>query len=96
MIRGIDSQIMIQRSVDYAKRAGDQIGNAEQGKDFIAMMEKERSLHDTKSVKQLEHAEHRRINKEKQKDEEHSDQQEKNKKRKYRGLDVGSEIDIDV
>ncbi len=61
MIRGIDAQIMINKSIDYAKQMSDQIHNAEQGKDFITQMERERALHETKTVNKTEHTEQERI-----------------------------------
>lgn len=93
MIRGIDSQIMIQRSVDQSRRVGEQVGNIEHGKDFVSMLEKEKAVHKTQSVEQAEHAEHRRINPDEENEEGGDDRQQKNKKKKE---DLGGEIDINV
>lgn len=62
MIRGIDSQIMIQRSVDTARIAGEQLHNIEQQEDFKAMAERERIAREANQVQSTEKAEHRRIN----------------------------------
>jgi len=95
MIRGIDSQIMIQRSVDYARRAGEQIGNIEQGKDFVAMLEKERAVHKTQSIEQAEHAEHRRINPDEEEEKDRGGRQQKDRNSKNKEK-LGGEIDINV
>ncbi len=50
MIRGIDNQIMINKSLDYARHMSDQNNNVQQGKDFIAEMEKVRIKHEGESV----------------------------------------------
>lgn len=65
MIRGIDGQIMINKSVDYAKQMADQKNNVQQGQDFINEMEKARMSQKDKSVSQAEHAENGRIRREK-------------------------------
>lgn len=66
MIRGIDSQIMINKSIDYAKQLTDQNSNAQQAKDFIAAMEKAQIEHDDKTVNQTEETEGERIRREKE------------------------------
>lgn len=65
MIRGIDSQIMINKSVDYAKQMSDQINNVQQGKDFVAEMEKARIKREDESVLRTEEAKDERVHREK-------------------------------
>lgn len=67
MIRGIDNQIMINKSIDYAKQLTDQNNNVQQGKDFIAEMEKARMEHNNKAVRETEETENGRIYREKEK-----------------------------
>lgn len=66
MIRGIDSQIMINKSIDYAKQLTDQNSNVQQAKDFIAEMEKAQMEHNDKTVSQTEETEQERIRREKE------------------------------
>ncbi len=65
MIRGIDAQAMIQRSLEVSKIASDQTQIDEQGKEFMAQLEKEQSLRDAKTVQQTDKAEHRRVERDK-------------------------------
>ncbi len=53
MIRGIDNQIMINKSLDYGRQMSDQNNNIQQGKDFITQMEKARLLHEEETVIQV-------------------------------------------
>lgn len=65
MIRGIDSQIMINKSVDYAKQMADQINNVQQSKDFVAEMEKARIKREDESVLRTEETQEERVRREK-------------------------------
>ncbi|WP_066683536.1 hypothetical protein [Christensenella intestinihominis] len=65
MIRGIDGQIMINKSVDYAKQMADQINNVQQGQDFISEMEKARMNKSDQAVAETDRTEDGRIRREK-------------------------------
>lgn len=65
MIRGIDGQIMINKSVDYAKQMADQMNNVQQGQDFISEMEKVRIQREDGSVTETDRTENGRIRREK-------------------------------
>lgn len=66
MIKGIDAQIMIQKSVDYAKQMSDHVNRAEQGKDFMTQMEKAKVARDAETVNKTDEAEQGRIRREKE------------------------------
>lgn len=61
MIKGIDAQVMIQRSVEYARQAGDKVNSANQSQDFINRLERERSEKNVKTVTEASQAEQGRI-----------------------------------
>lgn len=69
MIRGIDTQMMIQQTMNAAKVAGDRVADIESRKEFKAQLEQERIINEENSVVDLEKAEYRRI--EREKDEQH-------------------------
>ncbi len=71
MIRGIDSQIMINKSVDYAKQMADQNNNVQQGKDFVAEMEKARIKKEEESVLHVSDPENARVRREKHEKDKH-------------------------
>lgn len=66
MIKGIDAQIMIQKSVDYAKQVSDHVNRAEQGKDFMTQMEQAKIARDAETVNKTDEAEQGRIRREKE------------------------------
>lgn len=110
MIRGIDGQIMINKSIDYAKQMADQMNNVQQGQDFISEMEKARIQREDGSVTETDRAENGRIRRErdgKEKRDEDMQEQEENKETEcpdtiqqenVKGIvtGLGSSIDIDV
>lgn len=65
MIRGVDAQAMVQRSLEVSKIASDQTQIDEQGKEFMAQLEKEQAMKDANMVHQTEKAEHRRVERDK-------------------------------
>ncbi len=66
MIKGIDAQIMIQKSVYYAKQVSDHVNRAEQGKDFMTQMEQAKIARDAETVNKTDEAEQGRIRREKE------------------------------
>ena len=91
MIRGIDSQIMINKSVDYAKQMADQQNNVQQGQDFISEMEKARMKQKDEAVTQTDHAENGRIRREKE-DGESRDRQHPDGEPEEEKYSVGEEL----
>ncbi len=69
MIRGIDTQMMIQQTINVAKFAGERVADTESRKEFKAQLERERVVKEENSVVDLEKAEYRRV--EREKDEQH-------------------------
>lgn len=105
MIRGIDNQIMINKSVDYAKQMADQINNVRQGQDFISEMEKARMKQKDNAVTETDHAENGRIRREKdnkgqqgqsERDEDAPDRKEGEKLNGKNAMGVGTSIDINI
>ncbi|MGI6152247.1 MAG: hypothetical protein ACOYJB_00240 [Christensenellaceae bacterium] len=92
MIRGIDSQIMIQRSAEFSRQAADQVANAERTKEFAAALEKERALTEMQNVTELEHAENRRVD-DKQKDPKDQESSEFSKGNEAQDGDAGAQAD---
>jgi hypothetical protein len=107
MIRGIDSQIMINKSVDYAKQLTDQMNNVQQGKDFLAELEKARMERSDVTVEQAEEAEGGRIRREDERQSQNANQEDKKKKKELEELleeetaevrqeGLGASIDINI
>lgn len=68
MINGIDNQIMITRTAEYARQVADQVNEAQKANQFAAQMEKERAMHQTHTVAETEHAENKLVRREKERD----------------------------
>ncbi len=66
MIRGIDTQMMIQQTINAAKVSGERVADMESRKEFKAQLEKERIVKEENSVMDLEKAEYRRVEREKE------------------------------
>lgn len=66
MVNGIDNQIMITRSAEYARQVADQVNEAQKASQFAAQMEKERAMNQTRTVAETEHAEHKLVRREKE------------------------------
>ncbi len=62
MIKGIDGQVMIQRTVEYARQAADQANNAVLSQEFASHLQKDQAARDVNSVAKSEEAEGKRIN----------------------------------
>ena len=67
MIKGIDAQVMIQRSVEYARQSADHVNNAQQAQDFINRLEKERAAQNLSTVTKSDKAEQEKIKRDKEK-----------------------------
>ncbi len=61
MIRTIDTQMMIQQSLNASRVAGEKLNEEEQNKAFQAEMEQERATQELETVIKAEQAEDRRI-----------------------------------
>ncbi len=57
MIKGIDSQVIIQRTTEYSKEASQNTFNAEQAQEFANRLERSRAQHAAKSVNKTNEAE---------------------------------------
>ncbi|PWM35868.1 MAG: hypothetical protein DBX46_05380 [Clostridiales bacterium] len=67
MIKGIDAQVMIQRSVEYARQSADHVNNAQQAQDFINRLEKEQAAQNLSTVTKSDKAEQEKIKRDKEK-----------------------------
>ncbi len=65
MVKGIDNQIMIHRTAEYARQMAARNDHAENAKEFAAHMEQQRAVHDSQSVPESERAGHKIISREK-------------------------------
>lgn len=66
MVNGIDNQIMITRTAEYARTVADQVNEAQKANQFAAQMEKERAMHQTHTVRETEQTEHKLVRKDKE------------------------------
>ena len=94
VIKGIDAQIMIQRSVDSSRHASEQANNLGQTQDFINRLEKERLTQSTKSGTQASETEGSRIEREKRSREQQGE--EKNAEGREQAQEQPREILDDV
>lgn len=98
MIKGIDAQVMIQRSVDYAKQNSDHIANVNQAQDFLKKLDQERRAQDTRTVNQTNKSEQDRVEREKKKQEQRESAQKRKKQeeaaRPREILDDVSKLDV--
>lgn len=77
MVNGIDNQIMITRTAEYARTVADQVNEAQKANQFAAQMEKERASNQTHTVGETEHTEHKLVRKEKESGSGHGAEQNK-------------------
>jgi replicative superfamily II helicase len=110
MVNGIDNQIMITRTAEYARTVADQVNEAQKASQFAAQMEKERAIHGTHTVSETEHMEHKLVRKEKERgsgrDQEQEDapkeakarltEEEEEAQKVMPSETLGKEIDISV
>lgn len=65
MVNGIENQISINRTAEYAKQTADRAYQAENAKAFAAHIEKEKVAREMQSVIETEHSENKRVRREK-------------------------------
>ncbi len=61
MLRGIDTQVMLQQTVNAARVAGEKAHESDQAKEFQAQLEQERAVEEMDTVQNTQAAEHRRV-----------------------------------
>lgn len=81
MIRGIDSQVMINKSIDYSRQMSNHAAEQENGKQFTAELQKSKIALQNNSVQQTAESEGQRVNAQ---DNAQDDQSDRRKKRKRR------------
>ncbi|MDL2237827.1 hypothetical protein LJC56_08380 [Christensenellaceae bacterium OttesenSCG-928-K19] len=64
MVRGIDTQVMLQQSINAARVAGEKAHEADQTKEFQAQLEQERAVEEMNTVQEMQTVEHRRVEEE--------------------------------
>lgn len=93
MIRGIDSQVMINKSIDYSRQMSNQAAEQEHGKEFTAELQKSKVALQNNSVQQTEESEGQRVNAQ---NNAQDDQSDRRKKRKRRLVAVQHSQDSDI
>ncbi len=106
MVKGIDNQVMIHRTAEYARQLAARNDHAENAKAFAAQLEQQRAVHGGQSVGQAEKVERKTVSPEKDgkspKDEEEkkgesAQDETKEDEKETSGPDtLGKEIDITV
>lgn len=81
MIRGIDSQVMINKSIDYSRQMSNHAAEQENGKEFTAELQKSRVALQNNSVQETQQSEGQRVHAQ---DNAQDDQSDRRKKRKRR------------
>lgn len=76
MIKGIDAQVMIQRSVDSGRHASEHANNIAQNQDFMNKLERERAAQSMNTVTQTSETEGRRIERDKREKEQKRESKE--------------------
>lgn len=66
MVNGIENQIMMNRTPEYAKQTAERISQVENAKAFAAHIEKEKAEREAQSVNEMEHSEHKSVRREKE------------------------------
>lgn len=85
MIRGIDSQVMINKSIDYSRQMSNHMAEQENGKEFTAELQKSKVALQNNSVQETSQSEGQRVNAQ---DNAQDDQSDRHKKRKRRLIAV--------
>ena len=62
MIRGIDSQVMINKTIDYSRQMSNHAAEQEHGKEFTAQLQKSKIAIQNNSVNETKEAEGERVN----------------------------------
>jgi hypothetical protein len=103
MVKGIDNQVMIHRTAEYARQMAARNDAAENEKQFAAQLEQQRALHDGKTVMKAKQAEQKSVSREggghSQKDEENREQKETGEPEQQPAPPpdvLGTEIDITI
>ena len=65
MVKGIDNQVMIHRTAEYARQTAARNDRAENEKAFAAQMEQQRAVQDMQSVSETERIKSKRVSREK-------------------------------
>ena len=81
MIRGIDSQVMINKSIDYSRQMSNHAAEQEHGKEFTAELQKSKIAIQNNSVQETKQSEGERVHAQ---DNAQDDQSDRRKKRKRR------------
>lgn len=91
MIRGIDSQVMINKSLDYSHQMSRQAAEQEHGKDFTAELQKSRIAVQNNSVQETKQSEGERVNAQDNAQDDQSDRRRKRKRRLVAVQDADSD-----
>jgi hypothetical protein len=105
MVKGIDNQIMIHRTAEYARQMAARNDHAENAKEFTAHLEQQRAVQGGRSVSRTEQAERKTVPREKNEDSKNDgdgqnkkkapDEAEEEQQEGASGPDkLGNEIDI--
>lgn len=94
MMRGIDGQVMINKTVDYSRQMSNQMHEIEHNKQFAAELQKSKVVLENNSVNQTREAEDSRVAREKN---EMDDGSGRRKKRRGRGAaEDAEELEIEM
>lgn len=107
MVNGIENQIMINRTAEYAKQTAERVSQMENAKAFAAHIEKEKVARDAQAVNEMEHSENKLVRREKDGGSQMGDdtQHEKNHEKEVSQEEIltvlpseilGKEIDINI
>ncbi len=106
MVNGIENQISINRTAEYAKQTADRVYQVENAKAFAAQIEKEKVARDMQSVVEMEHSESKRVRREKDGDAQEGGGEREAERREQEAPEealvvmpsdtLGKEIDISV
>ena len=77
MIKGVDTQIMIQRTADYSKDVSTMLRKDELANEFADRMNKLNAQQEIKTVSHLGKAEHAQVHGDQEKEEKHQEQRHK-------------------
>lgn len=81
MIRGIDSQVMTSRTIDYSRQMSNQMQEHENSKEFASKLQQSKVELENQSVNQAKEAQDRRISREKNEQDDGKDRRRKRRRR---------------
>lgn len=81
MIRGIDSQVMTSRTIDYSRQMSNQMQEHENSKEFASKLQQSKVELENQSVNQAKEAQDRRISREKNEQDDGKDRRRKRPRR---------------